>query len=126
MCVYILKKWHIYVQINLHISCRRNTQYVMLRQVTVHVKGRNGDKVGGQPAGQISTGVWCPHCRWAWRGGVGSRVGEVGRTGRRAGLLGSACRQNGFVSSAGRPIQRLPQLSPFRTVPEGNTTRCFQ
>lgn len=42
MCVYI-KKWHIYVQITYTSPVEEITQYVMLRQVTVHVKGRNGD-----------------------------------------------------------------------------------
>lgn len=44
--IYFFKKMAYLCTGTLHISCRRNTQYVMLRQVTVHVKGRNGDNWG--------------------------------------------------------------------------------
>lgn len=40
-----IKKTHIYINLQITYTSpgRRNTQYIMLQQVIVHVKGRNGD-----------------------------------------------------------------------------------
>lgn len=76
VCVYIKKMAYLCTD-NLHISCRRNTQYVMLRQVTVHVKGRNGDNGGSlQDSLAPASGA---HIMGAW-----SRVGKWVREESRA------------------------------------------
>lgn len=63
--IYILKKTHIYINLQITYTSpgRRNTQYIMLQQVIVHVKGRNGDnrtdgrKVAPAAAAQVSGGL---------------------------------------------------------------------
>lgn len=86
----------------------------MFWQVTVHVKGRNGDNgVGLAPASGAHF----------VEGGGGEWVQDKGRVGKGGleGLLGSACRQNGFVAPEVGLSSGSPGWSPFRTVPGGKT-----